>query len=392
MIDDALILADAPIVDARRVQVNPDGSMVFEVPITVETPTVDWSRTSGGGATKGKLLVSDLVEMAQSLTDYGKPMSVGFSDPMSGGHDRSIEGPQEAWIESARVVGDTLWGTIKSNAFRSQQLMADAWRAFSIEAAKNFTNATGTFKDWVLQGGTFTNNPAFKVHFRIAASDGSGADHRLMIVNFRLSPDTPKETDMSKLLIALGAKTEDEAVIALTAKDGEIADLKAKLADSAKKAPTTATAGDPAEVINLQTALAETQAKTATALGQIETLSATLRDLKSERAGEKVRLVIANAINDGHGNSVADPAEFDLGPDKPKWNDDPAAWLKASAYDSSDQLEAILTKRVSRKTGASSVSSGAAGSTPATKLALTEKQAEAIKAAGLTVEQLEAAQ
>lgn len=369
-------LAAAAPIDARLIEKNPDGSIVVEVPITVETPVIDLSKTQGGGAKKGSITIDDLRQM-ESNFDNKRPVTVGFHDTPAA-HNRDRSGAQDAFFEAVRLSGRTLWGRIWVSAARAADILLGRWRSFSIEAQQDPENSTTAKAGWDLFGGLWTNRPGSDLNFKIAMADGGTAERRMIAtVDFRLAPDKG-DAMFERLLTALGAKTEDEAITKLDATSKELAETKQKLS----LAETAAKVADEGKK-TIEEKLALTEQKAAQALTQIETLSGNLREMRAAQAAEKVKRTIELAIDEMR----VDPAELNLGEGKPKWNEQPAEWLVASPYDTADQLEAILGRRAKLKM--SGTSSGQKTEKSNGKLQLTERQTQALKDAGLTVEQLE---
>lgn len=347
-------LTDAPIVKARVLSINADGSGVVEIPITVESPTVDFSRTAGGGPKNGSITLADLQEMESNLSQVGKPMSVGFDDPLSQGHERDKHGPQDAWLEGVRLDGPNLWGRIKVSAARLAQLLADKWRSFSIEAARDYNDLSKQFSGWVLRGGTFTNNPALRVHFAFSESgEPLDGEVRCAAVNFRLDTPArplvqePEERVMSdSIALTLHEEKMTAAKRELALANERAASLETQLAarDNERQTIRTEneTLGSSVRTLGAENTALKAMQTTHDALvatlrkandklqDKIVELTNSLEEAQSAATGTEVRSIIEEAIEKG-----VPPAVFS------GYDSDPAAWVKAN-YASVDSFKSIV--------------------------------------------------
>ena len=212
-------------IPARVIEIHPDGSGVVEVPILSSGQSIDLSRTAGGGAARWDVTAGDLTEMALNIARHPSPIPIGRTP-----HKPDRAGPSEGFLEGLEIRGSILWGRIKAAAALMSELVADEWRGFSGEFARNAKLPTVTLPGWAVFGGIFTNQPASENHFRFVAA-GMTADSCLSVyLEFRPPADKeqPMETDLSVKLATAEASVEaktkqlETARDAITTKEGEI--------------------------------------------------------------------------------------------------------------------------------------------------------------------------
>lgn len=395
--------ADASIVKARIVARGKDGSVTVRVPITVRTPAFNVGMTSGGAGKDEQMALTRemLKEMESNFPGYGAPVSTGFDDEAGKGHGRRMGGAQAAFIESLKLEGDVLWAAIWVCADRAGEVAGGRWRGYSIEATldKERPPVDQRFKGWVLTGGTFTNNPAFNINYKIAASVaavGKWSPARVVVAltSFRLAeePNSRPTASFSRrepggtMMPAEDTNLTGDAMITLATHEQRVQDYKRHLAlagderDNLKTRLEAATS-DVSRLRNAhdeaQSSLAVTRAERDSLRTQQTTHDATVAGLKKTRevlqekvndltdrlaaaeadvVGQKVTKLINKAIKEHD----VDPALFE------GWEAAPADWVRAT-FSSVDAFENHVrtlcgTARPVRRTSPSSTAEGDARS------------------------------
>lgn len=344
-------------VPAKILEHGPYGSCVVEVPISVETPVLNFSKTAGGGKPNGSLTRDDLLEMVENFPASPGPVAVNF-----GGHGHDDSRPADAFIESVKMRGKELWARIKVTAVnRAAELAQDMWRGFSITFGRDLVLPDRAVKGCMLRsGGTFTNNPATATHFRISEVTGNDADN-LSLISLSLgslSPSPhPQEGQMADEQKE-GTKALADLTSTLTAKDARIQELNATIDAQAKDAADLRT-----KITDLTVAKNRSETDASGARIQLTQRDSEITDLKeklerrdeelSEAKGKITSLTqetkatrVLNLVRAGLRDRDIPPAVFE------GFAKDPVAFLNTQFGGSVESLTATIEKFPKLKPGA----------------------------------------
>ena len=355
--------AAASPLEARVTEQRDDGSALVEVPVMVVTDTLDLGKTQTGSNAKIAFGLAELREMAANFSLWPMPVAVGFDG--FDGHQKQRAGPQRAFVNALRVVGDVLMAVVDLGSAAAGLVVKDrAYRGFSMEALKNPKTPTVDLVGWVLTGGIFTNQPATDSQFRIAASsediteDARGTHlAKLNVNNLGKAPrreDTAMDegkTALAQADLALANKANDALRVELAEEKGRYEDTRTKLAT----ALTSQADKDEALVkseVELSAKRGEVTALTAERdklRRQVTELSAQVTERDDADLAAKIVALSEAAVADGR---IA--ASFFEGVEK-----DPLSWFRGKGFVNTEALENVIQCATPVK-AAAAVSSGKA--------------------------------
>lgn len=315
-----------------------NGGGIIEIPLAVETPGVILQNTAS--AAQGTLDVTGAMfaEMVSNFDKNPGPVPVYF------GHEnrqrrpetaRKADTPAAGNITRIWVEGDQLWGrmTVGPKAFRLV-VEESGFFGFSIEADFNPDKATGMIEGWVLEGGVFTNDPAFNVNFIAAERNGSVRALCLTLPLDAAEGETMTKEEQAEMERLKAANAKLEAAAKDAPKSEDLDRLRAE------NEKLKATAEDKSKAAD----------KSATELKAANDRITALEDRDTER---EVRSIVRAAIQDGK------PPAFFESEDTP-WEDKPVEFLKARFGGSLDSLRASVAALKAVPLGQRDVETGTA--------------------------------
>ena len=376
-------LATLEPVDLVIIEERDDGTGVVRVPIGIETPRIDLSKTASPTNAISAITEQELRDMDGNFGKANKPIPVGFGDhfPEASG------GPGAAFILTTSL-GD-LGGRLALFAdvdivepLAFSDVVRGVWRGFSFENALNLATATHEFEGWALTGGVFTNRPATEVHFsRKAATEYLYTANTVVGVGTvsiaRPVRANKKGLDMSngetavELAALKAANTEQETTIrSLRETNTEVGEAGA----AARRELTTEQAdhaGTKARVRALSGDLDHANATNETLRDRVDNLERELSDAKVANVDVEVRALVEAGVDKG-----IPPAVFE------GYADDVATWL-SERYGGVDRLKRFIDSYPKRRKGSATTSGKSTETIPDGAHNLSDEQVANLKRRGL---------